>query len=231
MIYVIKSCDFLLSCSGLGKFGCCLFSGMQGNTLFEHEMIDLAENWPVYSYTVRTMGPMCSQYLKFAKKTQTSFQDKNALRKIHSLANTAKFTDRKNKVAFLTICTELADARYDIVKRIKGEIDDQTEVPRNLFCPTLIMACQEDTTCLNQFLDSLNRLQRPVVVVLLKDDDEELDFSKKKLPNTIWTFAAGTDEIFANVDKLLIERLVFQPVLHMTKNLNKFVQSLELVGE
>lgn len=151
--------------------------------------------------------------------------------RIYSLAKTAKFTDCKNKLPFEIICTELADARSDMVKWIKEEFDDQTEVQEDLFCPVVIMTCKEDTACLKQYLDSLHRLQRSVVVVFLKDDNEQFDHSSSCFSNTIWTFASRTDKIFAGVDKLLMERLVFQLVLNMTEYLITFVQTFEFVGE
>lgn len=195
--------------------------------------MDSTVNWPVYSFIMRNIGSICSQYVRFAKAEDTRNQNENLLRRIRELERTAEFCDYKNKLTFHCICTEMANKRCGIDKHIGVQLKaEETAFPENMFSPIVIIACQDEMQLVTSVLNFGDRFQKVFIIVFLKEDNEMPKVSSTSRLNTLLLTLATGEEIFTQIDKIVMEKLVFRSaLLPMFEYLSAFLQRFEFKGE
>lgn len=199
---------------------------------FHLGIVDCADEWPIYSYTVRNIGSICLQYLKFKRNDDVPPQEEDVLKVIRDLANTSKFSDYQNKLTFQLICTKTADKWFDLLKRITKEFNTRpNDVPKDMFSPVVILLCKEEAQHVLSLADLTDKAQLSFIVVCPTEEDKMLNISSKYLQNTLFWTSQVIREIFAKMDKILMERLVFNAVLPMTEYMILYVQNFRQTGK
>lgn len=178
---------------------------------------------PVYTYTVRNLASTCEEYLEFktAYDKHGRDEDVHSLLSIQKLARTGIFSDDNNLVTFQIVTTTTASSVFgsDEIMKQCSSINKDISFDK-LFSPTIIVASSVETKRILSLLEPISDQLQFVAVVFLTDKNFVL--SKEISSKSILCVSAPPDSLFSKLDATVLEKLVFQLALSMTKSLQIF---------
>lgn len=185
-------------------------------------MTDSAENWPVFSHTVRNIGSICSRYLDFIGNACLHI-DETLQSKLQCISKMAKHIINF-EFNFRIICTVSDETNFQLTKRLKTKFARKYDVWNgDGFVPTLVIGSNKDV---NYILKCTKGMLNPAMVLLLTGAKKEVDLpADLPFEKHMLTTVATVEDVFAKVDENLFERLVFQLACSMVNTLQTVFQN------
>lgn len=188
---------------------------------FYNKALESAEVWPVYTYTVRNLAPICDRFIKYNEQNSIIDNNETLIKLIKSLATAGNFCDDEDKITFHIVSTKRAHKTFSLDKVIQETCINNGN--SGLFSPLVILASQAEAENLLSLLEPLSESLYPFVVAFLTNENDNSDRIQSE---SIPFLTTKEDEIFSKLDATLIEKMVFQLASSMAKSLTKVLQPL-----
>lgn len=194
-------------------------------------MLEPAEEWPVFTYTVRNMAPICEQYLEYIQHYSVGRIDNPSEKLLQSLARTGKFSDLYDNITFQLVSTKLAQKMFSLDRITKKSriVNDNKIDFSDLFSPVIILASQTEAKTLLSLLEPINKSLYTVVVAFLTNDDERKTSERMSSKSILW-ITVNASKIFQKLDATIMEKAVFQLASSMAEVLKKVLQRFNEPG-
>lgn len=195
---------------------------MSSNHILIYSVLDSSEEWPVFCYYVRNIGPICAQCLNFINSSGLQVDNVDSLNNIRSLAQITEYSDTNNQFLFRIVCTDSDNKSLGLIKYIKERFSFVENFERfEMLVPMLVIASRSEAEYL---LNCPEIMSHSAAVVLLSETEEEENTTEDHVWKHLLYTTATVEEMFAKIDKYLLERLVFKLVRPMVDYLQNLIE-------